>query len=65
MRVVATAPGYFGALRVEGDEFDVPDGTKGSWFKPVAADVAKPSKGKGKGTAPEPGPDDDEAANAI
>lgn len=65
MRVVATAPGYFGALRVEGDEFEVPDGTKGSWFKPVAADVAKPSKGKGKGTAPEPGPDDDEAANAI
>lgn len=65
MRVIATAIGYFGALRVEGDEFEVPDGTKGSWFKPVAADVAKPSKGKGKGTAPEPGPDDDEAANAI
>lgn len=65
MRVVATTIGYFGALRVEGDEFDVPDGTKGSWFKPVAADVAKPSKGKGKGTAPESGPEDDEAANAI
>lgn len=65
MRVVATAPGYFGALRVEGDEFEVPDGTKGSWFKPVAADVAKPSKGSGKGQAPKPGPEDDEAANAI
>ena len=65
MRVVATAPGYFGALRVKGDEFEVPDGIKGSWFKPTAADVAKTSKGKGKGTESEPGPEDDEAANAI
>ena len=35
MKVIATKAGYFGKLRQPGDEFDVPDGTKGSWFHPV------------------------------
>ena len=39
MRVIATKPGFFDYLRQEGDEFEVPEGTKGSWFKPVPADA--------------------------
>lgn len=35
MKVIATKLGYFGKLRQPGDEFEVPDGTKGSWFQPV------------------------------
>ncbi len=35
MKVTATKPGYFGKLREVGDTFDVPDGAKASWFKPV------------------------------
>ncbi len=35
MKVIATKLGYFGKLRQPGDEFEVPDGTKGSWFEPV------------------------------
>ena len=37
MKVIATKLGYFGKLREPGDEFEVPEGTKGSWFKPVDA----------------------------
>ena len=33
--VIATERGYFGGLREAGDRFTVPDGAKGSWFKPV------------------------------
>lgn len=43
MKVIATKLGYFGKLRQPGDEFDVPDGTKGSWFQPVE------QKANGKG----------------
>ena len=49
MRVIATKPGFFDYLRQEGDEFEVPEGTKGSWFKPVkVADEpeAKPARGR-------------------
>lgn len=35
MKVIATKQGYLGKLRQPGDEFEVPDGTKGSWFEPV------------------------------
>lgn len=58
--VVAIARGYFGELRDEGDVFQVPEGAKGSWFRPVTdADVAadapeeaeKPKRGKGKARA--------------
>lgn len=43
MKVIATKLGYFGKLREPGDEFEVPDGTKGSWFQPVE------QKASGKG----------------
>lgn len=43
MKVIATKQGYFGKLRAVGDEFEVPDGTKGSWFQPVE------QKANGKG----------------
>lgn len=37
MRVVATSQGYDGlAVRSVDEEFDMPDGSTGSWFKPVA-----------------------------
>lgn len=39
MKVIATKLGYFGKLREPGDEFEVPDGTKGSWFQPVEQKV--------------------------
>lgn len=62
MRVVANSIGYFGSLRVAGDEFEVPTGTKGSWFAPVEPEAkAKSAKGKGK----EPEQSGDEAADAI
>lgn len=35
MKVIATKQGYIGKLRQPGDEFEVSDGTKGSWFEPV------------------------------
>ena len=45
MLVKATAKGYLGSLREKGDEFEVPDGTKGSWFKPVSTEtVAEPAE---------------------
>lgn len=44
MRVIATKRGFFGALREPGDEFEVPQGTEGSWFEPVA--VEKPAEAK-------------------
>jgi hypothetical protein len=43
MKVIATKLGYFGKLREPGDECEVPDGTKGSWFQPVE------QKANGKG----------------
>ena len=43
MKVIATKQGYFGKLRDVGDEFEVPDGTKGSWFQPIE------QKANGKG----------------
>ena len=35
--VKATAKGLFGRIIEPGDEFYVPEGTKGSWFAPVKA----------------------------
>ena len=43
MKVIATKPGYFGKLREPGDEFEVPEGSKASWFQPVE------QKASGKG----------------
>lgn len=42
MRVIAIAQGYGGkdkhAIREPGDVFEVPEGSKASWFKPVEDD---------------------------
>jgi hypothetical protein len=45
MKVTAIKQGYFGKLRAVGDEFEVPEGTKGSWFQPVKQ---KPADDKAK-----------------
>lgn len=44
MKVIATQNGYFGKLRAVGEEFEVPEGVKGSWFKPE--DEEEPAKRK-------------------
>lgn len=50
MNVIATAPGFDNIrVRQVGEEFEMPEGTKGSWFKPVGGDdkptkPAKPAK---------------------
>lgn len=35
MKVIATKTGFMGRLRHPGEEFDVPEGTCGSWFEPA------------------------------
>lgn len=48
MRVIVTAPGFWGQLHQPGEEFDVPEGSKATWFKPVKADEpeGKPARGR-------------------
>lgn len=41
MKVIAIKQGYFGKLRNPGDEFEVPEGAKASWFEPVKQKVAE------------------------
>lgn len=54
MKVIALETGYHGGvLRYESDEFDVPEGSKASWYVSVAAQPAaqsapKPSKKGGE-----------------
>lgn len=44
MKVIALETGYHGGvLRYENDEFDVPEGSKASWYVPVAAQPAAQS----------------------
>lgn len=41
MKVIATTTGHDGfVVRHEGDEFEMPEGAKGSWFKPAGGDPA-------------------------
>jgi hypothetical protein len=47
-KYIATAAGYYGQYRNEGDVFDGPSGLKGSWFEPVI------EKKAAKQAAPEP-----------
>lgn len=48
MKVIATKKGYDGInVREPGEEFDMKDGAKGSWFEPVKAEPkAEEPKGK-------------------
>jgi len=51
MKVRATALGFHaGSRRRPGETFEVPDGTEGSWFEPVAK---APAKAKPEPKAPE------------
>lgn len=44
MRVVATAVGHDGrAIRQPGDEFEMPDTARGSWFHPAGDELKDPS----------------------
>ena len=62
MRVIATAVGYDNkALRQPGDEFEMPDGMKGSWFEPKDPPVAPPAR-KGKAAAQAPAAEGDNLA---
>ena len=46
MEVIALKEGFFGGSRKRvGEKFDVPKGTKGSWFTPAQVETEKP-KGK-------------------
>lgn len=49
MLVIALKPGYHGKLREVGEKFDVPNGSKASWFQPVAPDKAPKQGGQSKG----------------
>ena len=57
MKVIATKAGYFGKLRAPGDEFEVPEGAKGSWFKPVPADEPEAKPARGRKASAEPADD--------
>lgn len=62
MKVIALKDGFFdGSRQRAGDEFDVPQGTKGSWFTPVkepkVAD-ARDAKAKADAGAKGKNPDD-------
>lgn len=46
-RFIAVAVGYDNVtVRQPGDEFDLPDGSSASWFKPAAGDAKGPVKSK-------------------
>lgn len=50
MKVIAIKRGFDNVtIREEGDEFDMPEGAKGSWFKAVG----KPGKKSEQGDKPE------------
>ena len=54
MKVIATKRGYDGVVvREEGEEFEMPDGSKASWFLPTEG--SKPARAKPK---PDPKVDD-------
>ncbi len=52
MRVIATKPGFSDYLRQPGDVFEVPDGSKGSWFKPVEDEPEKITRGRKASSEP-------------
>lgn len=53
MKIVAIKPAFFNGRRVRvGDELDIPQGSLGSWFAPVASIEAKAAKVKPAKTEP-------------
>ncbi len=54
MKIVAIKPAFYNGRRVRvGDELEIPQGLKGSWFAPVASTEAKAAKVK-PSAKPEP-----------
>jgi hypothetical protein len=47
MKVTATKPGYHGKLREPGDTFDVPAGSKATWYVPASAETEASGKNGG------------------
>ncbi|MBR0568365.1 hypothetical protein J5J83_19765 [Azoarcus sp. L1K30] len=62
MEVIATKPGYHGKLRAVGDRFDVPPGSKATWFSPAETGGKQPAKRAAK-SAQEAG--DESGGNAA
>lgn len=60
MKVIAIKQGYLGKLRQPGDEFEVPEGSKASWFQPVE----QKASGKG-GKKPEAKADEKPADDLV
>ena len=58
MKVIATATGFLGRLRFEGDIFEVPDDAKATWFKKDGEDEAKAKPAKAPKAPATPGPDE-------
>ena len=54
MEVIAIKPGYYGKLRQPDDKFDVPEGSKATWFVPVKQDVEQKAEGKKQAAAAKP-----------
>jgi hypothetical protein len=48
VKVIAIKAGFYGGYRAEGDVFNVQDGEKSSWFKPVEDKPAPPTEQKPK-----------------
>ena len=65
MKVIAIKQGFYGKLHTPGDEFEVPDGTKGSWFHPVAVEQKPASKSKKAETLPAEPPAADTPAEDL
>lgn len=52
MKVIATARGFDNvATREVGEEFDMPKGSKGSWFAPVAKQAEAKAEAEAKAKA--------------
>ncbi len=47
MKVIASKLGFYGKLRQAGDEFEVQDGAKASWFDPVEKPAERPQAKRG------------------
>lgn len=52
MKVVATKTGFDGKrIRTAGETFEMPDGSRGSWFEPVKAEKEGPKPKEPKSPA--------------
>lgn len=68
MRVRANKTGYFNGLHIpdtDSAEFEVPEGTKGSWFEPVGAPAKKGKKAAEAPAADAPAADQDGAGEGL